>query len=172
MPVSVLVPSRLRVDPRALEEQLGDVEESYAAALAAVMRNVSERVLDLRGGYVGLMAHDPYFTWTGDAASDVSPQVRRELEDAIRNRISLALDETRRRRAVGATRATAAARADPAEPVDEERYDRIIRAYGVPSYDKGGKKVHVPVVPAKDEPPLADPLPSRPPRPAAPGAGV
>ena len=45
MPVSVLVPSRLRVDLRALDERLGDVEESYAAALAAVMRNVSERVL-------------------------------------------------------------------------------------------------------------------------------
>ena len=118
-----------------------------------MLRNVSERVLDLRGNYVGLMAHDPEFTWTGDAVASVSSRARHELEEAIRTRIAGALDELRRTRAAAAAQGPAATTADAKEPVDEQRYDRVLRAYGVPSYDKGGKKVQVPVVPAQDEPP-------------------
>src|SRR5207237_99371 len=82
-----------------------------------------------------------------DVAS-VSSGARHELEEAIRTRIAGALDELRRTRAAAAAQGPAATTADAKEPVDEQRYDRVLRAYGVPSYDKGGKKVQVPVVPA------------------------
>ncbi len=144
MPVRVEVPIRLSVDAPALDEHGDVLAEAVEAALTRALSNSRTEVLEPRGGYVGVAAAAPVFTWSGTGLGGVDPQVLADTEATVAETIRNVLDAT----GVadwGASGAPVPLQEPPSERIVDERFVPLLRLYRVPSYDAGGAEEAVAV---------------------------
>ena len=152
MPVSVSVPTKIRVDPAALAEHPCRVEEAISAAVGRALANSRQTVLDARGGFVGVCLHPPTFTWSGLPLKD---QDRAQLEETVSDLVDKA---AQRELISGSTEVGVAGvlREDPYEFYDDERGSRFLGLYTLDTYDGG--KVDLAVSGKKPPKLSADPI--------------
>ena len=91
--VHVHIPTRIRVDPEAVAERQGCIEEALSQAVLRALRRSFQVVLEERGGPRKVACHRAEFTWTGAAMDRVDATVRRSLEERIANAFSEAADK-------------------------------------------------------------------------------
>ncbi len=83
MPVAVIIPVRLRVDPDALSRRGAELEEALAAAAGRALASSRDVVLRERGGYLSVFVHPPRITWSGEGLAAVPTAVRAEIEERL-----------------------------------------------------------------------------------------
>ncbi|GEM_PF-4033273 len=83
MPVSVVIPVRVRVDARALSERFEEIEDALAGAASRALVRSREEVLEPRGGYVAPQWGAPTFLWHGDGLSALTSQQRADCEERL-----------------------------------------------------------------------------------------
>src|SRR2546428_9011684 len=130
MPVAVSLPTRIRVDRRALTDRPGCIDAALAAALGRAIDNSRKIVLEPRGRYLDVVALKPRFSWRG---LPVDPQLRVAFE----RRVADLYDSLLAGRGIGDGRADApeVIPPDPSEPFDPARAHRVSGVYVVDSYD-------------------------------------
>ncbi len=156
MPVQVRIPTRIRVDARALTERRECLEEALETAAARALANSREVVLRERGGYARVCLGAPEFTWRGDGLHAVPRSQRAEIEARLARALRRAVEgagllET----AVDGREVPEPLPPDPAERADRLRLTR--HRYTIPEYEDAGRPVDVPL--ARDPfsaPPGAD----------------
>ena len=141
MPVSVLVPTRIRVDTVGLTKRRDVIAEALASAARRAFASSRDVALVPRGGYAGIRLCTPTITWTGAGLGRVSAVVRAEMEALVRATFS--------RAAVDARLYDFARAAAPAPPVLPDAIRELVEGgrfaldgdgYVIPSYQpkKGG----------------------------------
>ncbi|HEX6683626.1 MAG TPA: hypothetical protein VF062_12565 [Candidatus Limnocylindrales bacterium] len=136
MPVTVRVPVRIVVDPRALAARLEDLGEAVEAATGRALANAVSVVAETRGGYVAHRAAAPVLSWSGAALGAVPPQAREACERVIRDAIAAAVAGNLPPDTSGdslADRLTAAV----SERLETERLARLAGLYTIPGYEDG-----------------------------------
>jgi hypothetical protein len=130
MPVAVSLPTRIRVDRRALIDRPDCIDAALAAALGRAIDNSRKIVLESRGRYLDVVALKPRFSWRG---LPVDPQLRVAFE----RRVADLYDSLLAGRGIGDGRADApeVIPHDPSEPFDPARAHRVSGVYVVDSYD-------------------------------------
>jgi hypothetical protein len=142
MPVRVDVPTRLRVEPRALTERRDDVNAALDAAFRRALKVSAENAVAPRGGWVGVRLNPPTVTWSGDALGSVPVSMRADVEAGVADLFARALrDADLVRKPSGPV----PLQDPPMETIDPERYDEVLGVYFVPEYQGGGKKTALPV---------------------------
>lgn len=148
MPLSVELPTRIRIDAAALA---GEGEEALGEALGAAVRRAliasRDAVLAPRGSYAGVRLHHPEFAWSGDGLDAVSTARRMEIEDLVdatllaAAEVSGVLDLARASEEIDLP-----LMGDPSETIDDRRYGALLRLYRLPAYDDRGREQLVDVV--------------------------
>jgi hypothetical protein len=89
MPISVTVPTKIRIDRKALVDHPEWIEDALAATLGRALANSKKTVLEPRGDYLGVSIHPPAFTWSG-LSVEAHERVKLEqlVADAIREIIA------------------------------------------------------------------------------------
>jgi hypothetical protein len=136
MPVRVDVPTRLRVDPRALTERWDDVNAALDAAFRRALKSSAENAVAPRGGWVGVRLNPPTVTWSGEALGSVPVSMRADIEAGLADLFARALRDAE---LVRRPSAPTPLQDPPIETIDPERYDEVLGVYSVPEY-QGGKK--------------------------------
>src|SRR5258706_15380107 len=77
MPVAVSLPTKLRVDRRALIDCPESIDAALAAALGRALANSRRLVLEPRGEYLDVVPEGARFSWTG---LSVDVELRAALE--------------------------------------------------------------------------------------------
>ncbi len=147
MPVSVHIPTRIRVDPGALFLRRGCLESALTDAATRALKNSREVVLAKRGGYVGVQCHPPEFTWSGDALPDVPASLRSIVEIHVGNAFDSALEKAGvHTTGLDSEQSSDPLRDSPVSPVDQDRLEPALAMYTLPSFDGAGKQKRVPVI--------------------------
>src|SRR5215470_14307934 len=139
MPVSMRFPIKIRIDRNAMDDRAECLDAALRAAVGRAFAN-SQKLLDLRGGYVDVCFHDPSFSWQGLA---VDEQDRMSLEKRIAD---LLRGLASRQDIASPTRSVEVPEVlpmDPSEPYDDMRGFRLPGVYLIDSYD--GNQEAVPV---------------------------
>ncbi|AIE86492.1 hypothetical protein [Fimbriimonas ginsengisoli] len=139
MPVSVSVPTKIRIDRTALADHPEWIEEAVSAAVGRAMANSRRSVLDARGGYLGVSLHAPNFSWRG---IDVAERDRIRLEEAIARIVKDAAAVNGLLDGPGPN-VPPVLPPDPSEPFDSLRAFPIAGVYTLDSYDGGTEDVQV-----------------------------
>ena len=137
MAVTVSIPTRIRLDERALRDGRAELSDAFAAAVGRAVGSSIEEVLEPASDGVGVRFAAPEITWCGDGAPDVASATRDELEAIIGTLLSQAVagiadDAPPSRNGNGSSE-----RGAPVEAVDESRYSPALLLYQLPSY-RGG----------------------------------
>jgi hypothetical protein len=141
MPVSVLIPTRIRVDAVGLATRRDVIEKALARAAGRALANSREVVLAPRGAYEDIRFCAPQFTWTGRGLDRVSMATRADLEALVAATLSRAGVDARLYHAVRAPANTPPVLPhEIGAPAEEDRFILEGDAYVIPSYQppKGG----------------------------------
>ena len=90
MPASVILPTRIRVDPVVLTTRRGVVADALAAAAERALISSRDVVLAPRGGYASVRLRPPRITWSGGGLHRVPVAVRTDVEALVRATFSQA----------------------------------------------------------------------------------
>jgi len=136
MPVAVSLPTRIRVDRRALLERPDWIDAALSAALGRAIENSRRVVLDPRGGYLDVTPLPPQISWTG-------LPVDSELRVAFERRITELYGSLLVGQGIGEIDfdVPEVIPPDPSEPYDASRAFRIGGSYLLDSYDGGVEPV-------------------------------
>lgn len=140
MPVSVSLPTRIRVDRAALVDHPEWVDDAVRSALGRALANSRKVVLDPRAGVYGIRLGEPVFQWSGLAISHAE---RVRFERRLRALIAQAIADE----GIGAdpppSDVAPVMPDDPSEPFDPGRGSRLLERYLLDSYEGGTAEVHV-----------------------------
>ena len=140
MPVSVHVPTRVRVDAAALRERRDDLADALGSASRRALAGSVENVLDPRSSYARVRLSAPEFTWLGAGLDGVPASLRDEIELLFAEVLVNAASDAGVQEA-GTARPQ---RAEPVvEPIEDDRYNRALALYTLPSYAGGEVRVGV-----------------------------
>src|SRR5216684_1689734 len=144
MPVSVHIPTRIRVDPGALFLRRGCLESALTAAATRALKNSRDVVLAQRGSYVGILFHPPEFSWSGDGLVHVHSSLRSLIDQSVsqtfvQTAIDIGVFEQKRDRDVSDHLAAAEA----SQLVQKNRLVSSLPIYRLASYEDGGEQVPV-----------------------------
>jgi hypothetical protein len=144
--VTVEVPVRIRVDPRALDRHLDEVEEATRAAVTRALANATAVIGETRGGFVAHCTYEPVVTWSGAARTEVSRADRSACEAVVRRAVARSVEATfgEPDRAGSGDSLAERLTGDPAEIVDDTRMAGLAGIYLLPGY-RDGKEQPVPV---------------------------
>jgi hypothetical protein len=150
MPVSVHIPIRIKVDPGALRELRPALEEAFVAAVGRALGNSRKVVVEERGGYMGIRLAPPDVTWSGDGLHAVHEADRTEIEEMLSSALFAAAGACGLLQLAGAPqRVPAPLSGHVEEMLDQDRYSSLLGVYAIPSHDREGEPVAVPVDPDK-----------------------
>ena len=90
MPASVILPTRIRVDPVVLTTRRGVVADALAAAAERALISSRDVVLAPRGGYASVRLRPPRITWSGGGLHRVPVAVHTDVEALVRATFSQA----------------------------------------------------------------------------------
>lgn len=139
MPVSVSVPTQIRIDRTALSDHPEWIEEAVSAAVGRALANSRAAVLEPRGGYLGVVLHPPTFTWRGIAVESIDRlNLEKMVADIFRN--GAAAKGLFPAPDLGVPQVLPN---DPSEPYDHLRGYQIAGVYSTDSYD--GEQKELPV---------------------------
>ena len=145
MAVSVVVPVRLRVDPRGLEEGQHDLAgATRAAVLRALAR--SRGAVRTRGRYLTPHVEPPHVSWTGPGSRTIGTSLRQRIEALVVGTIRDAVAAS----GIDAAGASAGGQVLPDGPFELLRDAQLVSSLGLyvlPSYDGAGDVA----VPIEDE---------------------
>jgi hypothetical protein len=131
MPVAVSLPTRIRVDRRALTERPDWIDAALSTAVGRAIDNSRKVVLDPRGRYLDVKALNPRFSWRG---LPVDPELRSAFERRIAD-LYVSLLAGRGIGGGGRPDAPEVIPPDPSETFDPSRAHRISGVYVIDSYD-------------------------------------
>lgn len=98
-----------------------------------------------RGGLAGFRLNAPQFRWSGEGLHEAPPELRREVEEMVRETILGEASKGLLQSAKGRKPLAGSA----FEPFDADRIHAVLDLYDVPSYQKGGKKTSVAMAPKR-----------------------
>lgn len=132
MPISVSVPTKIRIDRKALVDHPEWIVDALSAAVGRALANSRRSVLEARGGYVGVCLHEPTFAWSG---LGVEAQERVRLEQMVAEVIrSLTASQGIGARSSGSD-VPEVMPPNPSELYDPIRGYPLLGLYSVDSYD-------------------------------------
>ncbi len=135
MPVSVIIPTRIRVNATGLAKRRDVIAEALASAAGRALASSRDVVLARRGGYATIRLWEPKVVWTGGELDRVSAAVRADIEALVKETFSRAASSAHLYDFV-----RAAVTAPPVLPdeirerVDEHRWTLDGDGYLIPSY--------------------------------------
>ena len=138
MPASVVIPTRLRVDPVALTHSSADIDDALAAAVTRALGQADEATRR-RPGTLSAVFAEPTFAWGGEGLPQVDAATRERIEALVRDVLKRAPTAVVRRPTAGTVRSA------PAETVDRSRLDGFASVYELPSYDQAGDSARIPL---------------------------
>ncbi|HET8922551.1 MAG TPA: hypothetical protein VFN26_06095 [Candidatus Acidoferrum sp.] len=149
MPVSVHIPTRIRVDPGALFLRRGCLESALTDAATRALKNSREVVLAKRGGYVGIELHTPEICWSGAGLSEVPATLRAELEKIFKQVFFTAAMNAGVWDSDGSFECGDPVLAEAiVETFQRANFDPEADTYSIPEYDNQGQKKGVSLVSA------------------------
>ena len=152
MPASVILPTRIRVDPDVLTMRRDILANALAAAAERALISSRDVVLAPRGGYASVRLAAPRITWSGGGLHRVPVGPRRRRGDGRRNVLSRgSLGAPLRCRPSGGDGSTSTMPEEVRAPAQDHRFALDGAGYLIPSYqpDKGAKDTVVRVKPGK-----------------------
>jgi hypothetical protein len=152
MPASVQIPTRIRVDPDALDLRDSDIEEALLAAAGRALRNSRDTVLQARGGYAFVCVSEPSFCWGGEGLLRLPVAARAAFEQRVSGILADAVNAAGLFDwAEARSRAPEPLAGIPSERLRPESYDEAGATYEIPSYDKPAKDQKVTLEQPKGE---------------------
>jgi hypothetical protein len=140
LPVSVTVPTRVRVDSEALAARRDDLADALGAAAQRALAASVENVLEPRGSYACAYTNPPEFTWLGTGLGAVPGTTRAQIETLLADAIA---DAARAAGVLAGGDKVSQPLEQVAERVDRDRYDGASALYSIPSYAGGNVNVRV-----------------------------
>jgi hypothetical protein len=147
MTVTVSIPTRIRLDERALRDGRSELADAFSAAVGRAVSSSIKELIEPSNGALAVRLRAPEITWSGDGLATVSSATRHELEAVLAGLLSDVVSDL----GLCSPRETSRARAlleAPVEGADDSRYLRPLGLYELPSYDGG--VAHVPVTSSSD----------------------
>jgi hypothetical protein len=140
MPVSVSIPIRIRINRTALERRPECTRCAAKAAVGRAMVSSAKTVIEPRGGFMGVTAHPPTFSWRG---LPVNERERAAFERMLVDLIRSLEEEHGIRPPVLGPDVPEVIPDDPWEFYDDTRGSRFLERYTIDSYEGGQADVSV-----------------------------